>query len=219
MYNKSLFSVLIVIITITLASVLSANPRTPFHGLLQNTMGEGTAGGQASNNNDDNSSTFLLYENSTYGLKILYPTYWNKEENVGNNSSNSSLTEVVRFSPPFENKNTDKSAENLNVKVDNISDIQPVSLANYTNDTIEDIGKDFKIISLDRNASVGNNNIVAYKLEYTGIEQDVNLKAMIIFSIKDDKAYIITYMAEPLRYSKDLPIIQSMINSIEMKNK
>jgi len=216
MYNKILFSVLIIAITITVTSVLHANPRVQFRFLLQDTMGEETIGEHASNNNTDNSSAFLLYENSTYGLKIPYPTNWNKEENVGNNNSNSSLTDVVRFSSPFENNNADKSAENLDVKVDNISDIQPVSLANYTNDTIEDIGKDFNIISLDRNATIGNNS-PAYKLEYTGTEQEVNLNAMIIYSIKGDKVYIITYMAEPLRYSNDLSMIQKMIDSIEMK--
>ena len=33
------------------------------------------------------------------------------------------------------------------VKVDDVSDIQPISLAKYTNDTIEDLTKDSKIIS------------------------------------------------------------------------
>jgi hypothetical protein len=203
---------------ITLISVLPAYSTILFRDLLQNTMGEEATGEQESDNNNDN-DTFLIYENSTYGLKILYPSNWTKEENVGNNNSNSSLTDVVRFSPPFEKNNADKSAENFDVKVDNISDIQPITLANYTNDTIEDLGKDFRIISLDRNATVGNNNNPAYTLEYTGIEQEVNLNSMIVYSIKDDKAYIITYIAEPLRYSNDLPMIRMMINSIEMKNK
>jgi len=84
--------------------------------------------------------------------------------------------------------------------VDNISDIQPVTLAKYTNDSIEDLGKDFKIIWFDGNATMSG-GIPAYKLEYTGIEQDVNLNAMTIFTMKGNEAYIISYMAEPSRYS------------------
>jgi len=118
MYNRILFSVSIVVIIITLTSVLPANPRVPFRSLLQDAMGEETTGEQTSDNN--NSNAFLLYENSSYGLKILYPSNWKKEENVGNNNNNSSLTDVVRFSPPFENNSADKSAENSDVKVDNI---------------------------------------------------------------------------------------------------
>ncbi len=72
------------------------------------------------------------------------------------------------------------------MKVDDVADIQPASLSEYTNDTIEDLGKDFKIISLDTNASVAGNN-PATKLVYTGIEQDVNLQAMIIYTMKGNK--------------------------------
>ena len=146
---------------------------------------------------------------------MLYPSNWEKEENVGGSRSCANkLIDIGRFSPPFENSNSDKSAENFDVKVDDISDITPISLAKYANDTIEDLRKNFNIISEDRNATAGNNN-PAYKIEYNGTEEDVNLNAMIIFMIKDDKAYIISYMAEPSRYYSDLPVVQKMIASIE----
>jgi hypothetical protein len=144
-------------------------------------MGEKALRKKTSNNisNNDN-DTLLTYVNLTYGIKILYPSSWNREENIGGSyPDNSTLMDIVRFSPPFENNNADKSSENVDVMVDDISDIQPVSLAKYTNDTIEELGKDFKIISLDTNATVTGNN-PAYKLVFTGIEQDVNLQAMIV---------------------------------------
>ena len=213
MFNNILFSILIII---TLCYVLPTNSRMLVHVLLKDAMGEQAMGNQTSNSNDNSTNTFLKYENSTYGIKILYPSDWNKEEIVGHgNFSNSSLTDVVRFSPPFENNSSEKSSENLDVKVDDVSDIQPVSLAKYTNDTIEDLGKDFEIISLDTNATVGGNN-PAFKIVYTGIEQDVNLQAMIVYTLIGNKAYIISYTAEPSRYSSDIQMIQKMINSIEL---
>jgi eukaryotic-like serine/threonine-protein kinase len=160
--------------------------------------------------------TFNTFENSTYGIKMIFPSNWNKEQNLSEGGSNyGKLVDIVRFSPPFENNNSDKSSENLDIKVDNISDIQPVTLGKYTNDSIEYLGKDFKIIWFDENATISGGT-PAYELEYTGIEQDVNLNAMIVFTMKDDKAYIISYMAEPSRYSSDLPNVQKMINSIEL---
>jgi eukaryotic-like serine/threonine-protein kinase len=215
MHSKFLFS-LLTIITLSYFSSLTANPRMIFHALLPEAVAR-SSGNQTNafmiNNSGD--LNFAIFQNATYGIKMLYPSNWEKVENVGGSGSGANkLIDIVRFSPPFENSNSDKSAENFDVKVDDISDIKPISLAKYSNDTIEDLRKDFNIISEDRNATAGNNN-PAYKVEYTGTEEDVNLNAMIIFTIKDDKAYIISYMAEPSRYSSDLPVVQKMISSIE----
>ena len=41
-------------------------------------------------------------------------------------------------------------------------------------------------------------------------------KAMQVWTLKGDKAYLITYKAEPEKYSKYLPTIQKMIDSFEI---
>ena len=220
MHNKVLFLLLSMII-LSYIFPLTISSRTLFHILLTEAKAQETSETQPINDNIKNNNANLIFgtfENSTYGIKMLYPTNWNEEQNIsdgGSISNSSKLADIVRFSPPFENNNSDKSAENFDVKVDNISDIQPITLAKYTNDTIEDLGKDFTIISLDKNTTISGGN-PAYKLEYTGVEQDVNLNAMMVFTMKGDKAYIITYTAEPSRYSSDLPVAQKMVNSIEI---
>jgi eukaryotic-like serine/threonine-protein kinase len=215
MHSKFLFS-LLTIITLSYFSSLTANPRMIFHALFPEAVARSSRNQtNAFMINNSGDLNFAIFQNATYGIKMLYPSNWEKVENVGGSGSGANkFIDIVRFSPPFENSNSDKSAENFDVKVDDISDIKPISLAKYSNDTIEDLRKDFNIISEDRNATAGNNN-PAYKVEYTGTEEDVNLNAMIIFTIKDDKAYIISYMAEPSRYSSDLPVVQKMISSIE----
>ena len=109
---------------------------------------------------------------------------------------------------------SDTFSESLDLKIDNISDIQPITLAKYANNSIEDLRKDFDIIKLDRNASLSHNP--AYKLVYTGVEEGVNLQAMLILTIKGDKAYIIHYNAEPTKFSYYLPTLQKMINSFQI---
>jgi hypothetical protein len=211
MYRKIHLALLVAM----LPSYTLLNSCILLHILLPHAMAAEEAGTKHPSNNSAN-LTFNTFENSTYGIKMIFPSNWNKEQNLGEGGSNyGKLVDIVRFSPPFENNNSDKSSENLDIKVDNISDIQPVTLGKYTNDSIEDLGKDFKIIWFDENATISG-GIPAYELEYTGIEQDVNLNAMIVFTMKDDKAYIISYMAEPSRYSSDLPNVQKMINSIEL---
>jgi eukaryotic-like serine/threonine-protein kinase len=156
----------------------------------------------------------LTYENSTYGIRMQYPSSWHKEENLSDGSDkNSMLVDVVKFSSPTKNA-SDTSSESFDLKIDNISDIKPITLAKYANNSIEDLRKDFDIITLDRNASLSNNP--AYKLVYTGVEEDVNLQAMLILTIKDDRAYIISYNAEPTKFSYYLPTLQKMIDSFQI---
>jgi eukaryotic-like serine/threonine-protein kinase len=40
-------------------------------------------------------------------------------------------------------------------------------------------------------------------------------KAMQIWTLRGDKAYLITYKAEPGKYSRYLPIIQKMVDSFQ----
>jgi len=44
---------------------------------------------------NSNSTNFLTYSNSTYGIKIQYPSSWPKEE-----SHNQSSDDIVKFSSP-----------------------------------------------------------------------------------------------------------------------
>jgi len=169
---------------------------------------------QSTEQRNDNDNKMLTYENSTYGIRMQYPSEWHKEENVSGGSDNKSmLVDVVRFSSPSKNT-SDKFSESLDLRVDNISDIQPITLAKYANNSIEDLRKDFKIIQLDTNASLSDNP--AYKLVYSGVEQGVNLQAMIILTIKGDKAYTISYNSEPTKFTHYLPTLQKMINSFQI---
>ena len=161
-----------------------------------------------------NANEMITYENSTYGIRMQYPSNWHKEENLSSGSDNNSmLVDVVKFISPTKNA-SDTSSESFDLKIDNISDIKPITLAKYANNSIEDLRKDFDIIKLDRNASLSNNP--AYKLVYTGVEEGVNLQAMLILTIKDDKAYIISYNAEPTKFSYYLPTLEKMIDSFQI---
>ena len=154
----------------------------------------------------------LAYENSTYGIRIQYPSNWHKE-NVSSSDKGSTLVDVVKFVSPANNA-SDMFPASLDLKIDEISDIQPITLAKYANNSIEDLRKDFDIVMLDRNASLSDNP--AYKLLYTGVEEGVNLQAMLILTIKGDKAYILNYIAEPTKFSYYLPTLQKMIDSLQI---
>src|SRR5438105_3921796 len=156
-----------------------------------------------------NSSNFSTYENPIFGIKILYPSNWDKQEN-SSSSNNSTLYDIVTFSPPL--KNSSNIIGKLAVKVDNISDIKPTTLANYTDAIISDLKQDFRVT--ESNTTLAGNP--AYKILYTGLEESVDLQAMLVMAIKGDRAYIISYTAEPENFSYYLPTVQKMIDSFEI---
>lgn len=157
-----------------------------------------------------NSSNFSTYENPIFGIKILYPSNWDKQENSSSSSNNSTLYDIVTFSPPL--KNSSNIIGKLAVKVDNISDIKPTTLANYTDAIISDLKQDFRVT--ESNTTLAGNP--AYKILYTGLEESVDLQAMLVMAIKGDRAYIISYTAEPENFSYYLPTVQKMIDSFEI---
>lgn len=164
--------------------------------------------------NSINSINFLTYENPMFGIKILYPANWDKQQNAsssnGKSNGNSTLFDLVAFSPPF--KNTSDIVGKLIVQIDNISDIKPITLAQYANDTVSDLRQDFKVS--ESNATLAGNP--AYKIVYTGQDSNVDLKALTVLTIKGDRAYIISYTAEPEKYTYYLPTVQKMIDSFEI---
>lgn len=160
--------------------------------------------------NSTSSINFLTYENPIFGIKILYPSNWDKQENTSSSSDNSSIRDIVAFSPPF--RNTSDIVGKLIVQVDNILDIKPITLANYANDTVSDLRQDFRV--RESNTTLASNP--AYKIVYAGLEANVDLQAMMVLTIKGDRAYIISYTAEPEKYSYYLPTVQKMIDSFEI---
>jgi serine/threonine-protein kinase len=160
--------------------------------------------------NRSNSINLLTYKNPIFGIKILYPANWYKQENRSSSNNNSTLTDVVAFSPPF--KNSSDIVGKVIVQVDNISDIKPITLQRYANDTAGDLRQDFKVN--ESNATLAGGP--AYKVEYTGLEASVDLKAMMVMALNGDRAYIISYTAEPEKYSYYLPTVQKMIHSFEI---
>jgi len=161
-------------------------------------------------NNSSNSTNFLTYENPIFGIKMLYPTDWVKLENTSSPNKNSTLIDLVTFDPQS-NTSSDIPGK-LVVKVDNISDIKPITVSEYSNQIISDLRQDFKVAESTTTLA----GLPAYEFVYTGAEESVDLKAMVVLTIKGDRAYIISYTAEPEVFQSYLPKVQKMIDSFEI---
>lgn len=154
-------------------------------------------------------TNLLTYQNSTFGIKIQYPSGWDKQEN---GTKQDTETDVVIFYPPASNSNA-----SLDLSMDDISDEKGISVAQYANDGLGDLKH-----SLQNLKSIGltTNNILAglpaYKSLYTYVDGKTTFKDMEIGAIKGDKAYILTYEGGADEFDKYLPTVQQMINSFKI---
>jgi hypothetical protein len=148
--------------------------------------------------NVGNTTTSPTYTSSR-GFSIAYPSDWSKPQEQNNGS-------LVIFTTPANNE-----TENLNVQV-------------ITRDTLENVTKegtsiaqendDFKQIEATNTTLAG---LPAYKIVYTATIDGNQLKVLQTWTVKDGKAYIITYKGAPANYDTYLSAAQKMIDSFQIK--
>lgn len=156
-------------------------------------------------------TNWKIYRNEKYRFEIHYPSNWTRQEQE---PFGTLALIFVAFLSPQESA-SDMFLENINITVQDLSN-QPMTLDEYTNLSINQMSQyitDFNIIDSSVTTLVGN---PAHKIVYTGKEGQNNLKWMQIWTIKDNKAYVITYTAKIDTYSNFLGTIQQMINSFKL---
>lgn len=192
-------SALSVVVTILLLSL--------FPGVLSDFSSQIAAAQQNSTSiasTNSNGTNFLTYGNSTYGIRIQYPSTWLKEE-----SHNQTSNDIVKFSAP-----ATAAPASLSV-IGGSPAPQSVPLAVYVNASIYLLRHSFDNFSLiDSNATTLGDS-PAHKIVYTAIlpSSATELKFMQILTIKDSKSFVITYGTLPTIFSMYLPTIQKMVDS------
>lgn len=154
-------------------------------------------------------ANFLPYVNSTYGIKLQYPSTWDKEEN---GTKQDTETNVVTFYPQSTNSNA-----SLDISIDDISDEKGVALAQYASDGISDLKqslKNFKLVGSSTNSVLAGSP--AYNSTYTYVDGNLALKDMEIGAIKGNNVYIVTFEGGITEYDKYLPVIQKMVDSFQI---
>jgi hypothetical protein len=125
---------------------------------------------------------------------------------------------VAIVSPP-ENE-SDVLFENMNIVVDNISAISPISLTDYVKANIEGmkVGYDnFRLVEPIKEIIVDGQPAISFV--YTGtIGQTENQKNLQAYIIRGDTGYVLTFGAIPETYSVYAPTFERMLQSFKIKN-
>jgi hypothetical protein len=188
----------------------------------------------ATTNSKEQSDNLVPYVNPKDGVKIQYPSDWKLVER-GDNSYHM-LDVVVEFLQPSQNNyynpNISASHNSIRLSVEDYSTFEDAQDTisnndgnNMKDDQLQNIGNHrigsigiscpgFDLKSYNRNATLAGSP--AYQISFDYSYLDNNKKATEIWTIKDDKVYIIDYVANEQVYDITVPVVQKMIESFEI---
>jgi hypothetical protein len=224
-YPKHMISLAVVSITLLLFSTSSWPQLKPVHALqisdqsaikLLASSGSSpfflpTLSSSSSQSNSTNSTTaaasasnFLTYQNSTYGISVQHPSNWIKEENHNLTSAG----RIVKFSSP-----QGASPTTLNIIGGNRLSSN-MSLEQFSAASINNLRQSFPRFNLLESSSTTLGGFPAHRVVYTAeVAPGFGVKSMQVWTVKDARDFIITYVSLPSAFSNNLPTIQHMIDS------
>lgn len=150
---------------------------------------------------------FLTYNSPAYGIRINYPNNWVKQEQL--------LGTVVSFLSPMESE-SDNFRENFNIMVEDLP--EQMSLSVYSQAGIaqlKNIINDITLLSSTKTTLDGNK---AQEIVFTGNQGIYNLKWNMVFTIKNNKAYVLSYIEETNNNNEFITDVKEMVNSFEVVN-
>lgn len=151
---------------------------------------------------------FLTYEDITTGISIQFPSNWEKSVNLDN---------FVTFRAPPETDTRIYPAA-LGLKIQELAS-KSVLLQEVTKVQLSELRKSNPNLEISESTSTTLAGKPAYRVVFTATDNNqVERKAMQIWTIIDKKAILITYKAQPDKYSTYLPTIERMISSFQVKS-
>ncbi len=151
---------------------------------------------------------FVSYEDAKSGIKISYSKRWSIQD-----TPDGVTGDVARFLSPKEGK-ADEFQENLSISVENLSS-RPMSLNEYTEESVRIIRTHSDASAPPASAAtLGHRQ--AMEVVFVGKEGNIEVQRLQIWTVKNNKAYVITYTAEKGKYSKFLQTSREMIDSFEI---
>jgi hypothetical protein len=151
---------------------------------------------------------FLTYEDIATGISIQFPSNWEKSVNLDN---------FVTFRAPPETDTRVYPAA-LGLKIQDLSS-QNVSLQEVTKVQMSDLKAASQDLKVSESTSTTLAGLPAHKVVFSATDNNqVERKAMQLWTVIDDKAILITYKAQPDKYSNYLPTVEKMITSLRVKS-
>lgn len=158
-----------------------------------------------------------FYENTDFNIKVYYPSDWDVLEKYEDGNA-------VFKSP---NEGIYDFRKYVTIGIDDLSQ-NPYSLDEYTNLYVNAIteahkdNKDFEILEIVPFALDGNEGkkvifrVATAEIEYGSLPKETRMKILRIWTIKNNIAYIFSYVSEEENYDDFIDEANRMINSFKI---
>lgn len=151
----------------------------------------------------------MTYENANDGIQMTYLSNWELST-----ETNDILGTVARLTP----KSVAAKGGYAEITIEVMEFQRPMTLAEYTTESVA------QIIEFMPEAKIISSNPVmlgerpAHEVIYTGQEEErqVTLKAWQVWTIRNDRAYVITYIADEVLYDRFVKDFQRMLDSVTL---
>ena len=174
----------------------------------------GPLNASAQETSSNRNSNFRTFENIAFGLRMLYPSDWTVTEVKSTLSPNASTSAVAFFKAPIKSP-TDMYQENVIINMKGPSPDE-VTLRDYTENSLNTFRNmpNIRLLQSFPNTLAG---LPAYMVVYSENADGIDIQKMQIWTIVDnDTAYVVTFGAEQTQFSRYLPTVEYMINSIQI---
>ncbi len=152
------------------------------------------------------------YNNAIYGITLKYPQTWKKDESVKPDRITGDLAQFVSPS----SKNSDASQGKIRLIVQELpEDIK--TLEQFNSFYVDEIKQSFQNAKIIEENKSKLSNLDARQVVDTGSNEGRNVKRFHVFTVKNSKAYIITYTADAAKYPNYYSTVQKIISSVEIK--
>ena len=171
------------------------------------------------NNTITKEQDYLAYVNSTYGIKIEYPSDWSLRENVDLIPTDP-FVEIVKFYSPVTQK--DKYGWTILVYED-IRSINRSSIATL-NELLErtiiekQVLPDFKIVEAIAENETAGKSYAWYRLTWIDNILGFDRKLTDVGTIVNNRIFVIKYSATSENYSVGSDIFAKMVDSFQLMN-
>jgi len=176
---------------------------------------------------------FLEYKNEPYGLKVQYPHNWiiriNNNYSLPSTSSYSHPQVIGSFYLPNSTEGLPFFYIGVNSNLSKQFKQFPLTLQQYLNKSLQSKKNlsafpDFKLIeatAANQNSNINNNSLAgfpAYRILWTYKHPTYGVRTLMEFGtvVHGSKGYFVDYAASLDKFSKYLPIFQSMKNSFKI---
>jgi hypothetical protein len=232
-------SVIILVLSLALASGLvippssysssSILPSSPFPYIPG--LGPTNAGAYSSVSASDNitgvvgqinhTTDLRSYGNSAFGVSLQYPSDWGavelKSTPLDDKVAGSS---IALFTAPIENA-SDTFREKALLSIQDFTSAgnalkSNMSLAQYTNESLGSYNNAADSVTILESNATTLAGKPAHRIVFTENVQNQQLKKTQVWTVDDNKAYVITFSAEESRYGDYLPSVENMIGSLQI---